>query len=70
MIKRRFRDLPPRLRAAIITVGVAEVALNVAAQVDITRRPPEAIRGSKLRWRLISMINFFGPIEYFRRGRR
>ncbi|MGH8961703.1 MAG: PLDc N-terminal domain-containing protein [Jatrophihabitantaceae bacterium] len=69
MTGRRFRDLSPRTRNLIIALGVVQVALNVAAQLDITRRSRSEIRGSKIRWRLVSLINIFGPITYFRRGR-
>jgi len=69
MAKRRFRELPPPVRKLIIALGTLEVGLNLAAQLDISRRSREEIRGSKLRWRLISLINVFGPVTYFRRGR-
>jgi hypothetical protein len=69
MAKTRFRELPPPVRKLIIAIGAIEVGLNLAAQLDISRRSQEEIRGSKLRWRLISLINVFGPLAYFRRGR-
>lgn len=69
MAKTRFRELPPPVRKLIIALGAIEVGLNLAAQLDISRRSQEEIRGSKLRWRLISLINVFGPLAYFRRGR-
>lgn len=69
MTKTRFRELPPPVRKLIIALGTLEVGLNLAAQLDISRRSQEEIRGSKLRWRLISLINVFGPLAYFRRGR-
>lgn len=69
MAKTRFRELPPPVRKLIIALGTLEVGLNLAAQLDISRRSQEEIRGSKLRWRLISLINVFGPLAYFRRGR-
>ena len=46
-----------------------QVTLFAAAQVDITKRNPEEIRGPKLLWRLICLINFIGPIIYFSIGR-
>jgi hypothetical protein len=70
MAKKRFRDLPPAVRKLVIALGVVQVSLNLAAQVDISRRSRDEIRGSKLRWRLISLINIAGPLTYFRRGRR
>jgi hypothetical protein len=69
MAKRKFKELPAWKRKILIAVGVFEFLLNAAAQIDITRRQPEQVKGSKRRWRLISMINFFGPLAYFRWGR-
>ena len=69
MTNRRFVDLPWPARVVIIVVGALEVGLLAAAQIDITRRPAAQIRGGKLRWRLVSLINIIGPIVYFRRGR-
>lgn len=69
MSKTRFRDLSPRGQALIIVMAIVQISLNAAAQIDITRRSPAEVRGSKLRWRLVSMINFAGPLAYFRWGR-
>lgn len=69
VVKRSWAELPLWVRRAIVGVGAAEMALLLAAQVDISRQPAERIRGSKTTWRLLAFINFFGPITYFRRGR-
>jgi hypothetical protein len=53
----------------LVALGVLQVSLNAAAQVDISRRPASDVRGSKIGWRLISLINVFGPLAYFRWGR-
>jgi hypothetical protein len=70
MAKKKWSELPPLARVAVAVAGALQVGLLVAAQVDITRRPAGAIRGPKWRWRLISMINFIGPLAYFARGRQ
>jgi hypothetical protein len=69
MAKRKFQDLPVAARAAIVVAVVVEVGLLAAAQIDISRRPADRIRGRKRFWRQISLINVVGPIAYFRRGR-
>ena len=69
MAKNSWADLPPRVRTIIIGAGAVEIALLAAAQIDITLRPADRIRGGKLRWRLVSLINVVGPILYFWRGR-
>jgi hypothetical protein len=69
MAKKSWADLPPRVRTLIIGAGAVEIALLAAAQIDITLRPAYRIRSSKLRWRLVSLINVIGPVLYFWRGR-
>jgi hypothetical protein len=69
MAKKSWAELPPRVRTIIIAAGAVELALLAAAQIDITLRPSDRIRGSKLRWRLVSLLNVVGPILYFWRGR-
>jgi hypothetical protein len=64
--KQRFS---PRQRAAIISLGLAELGLKLAAARDIQRRPAEQIRGGKWFWRLMLLVNTFGPLGYFRWAR-
>lgn len=68
--KKRWKDLTPRARLGVMVTGALELALLVAAQRDISRRPAEQIRGSKLLWRAVSLVNFVGPGSYFIFGRR
>lgn len=70
MVKRRFRDLSSRNRVLLVVLGIVQVSLNAAAQIDITRRAADEIRGPKFAWRLVSMVNIVGPVAYFVRGRR
>jgi hypothetical protein len=69
MERKRWQDLTPQQRAGTIVMSVVQLALLAAAQIDISRRPEEQIRGTKQMWRLISFINYFGPIAYFLFGR-
>ena len=68
--KKRWSELPPRQRSAIVAVGVVQVALQIAALIDLWRRPREQVRGSKPLWTALSFLNFFGPLAYFKFGRR
>jgi hypothetical protein len=68
--KRRWKDLPRWAKRAILVAGSVQLSLMATAQADISRRPAEEINGSKLGWRLVSMINFVGPILYFLQGRK
>jgi hypothetical protein len=69
MERKRWQDLTPQQRAGTILMTVLQLALLAAAQIDISRRPEEQIRGTKSMWRMISFINYFGPIAYFLFGR-
>lgn len=63
--------LPANFWALVIPLGLLELVLLVFALVDVIRREPERIRGSKLAWILvIILINILGPICYFMLGRK
>ena len=62
---RRWQDLPPAQRSAVSIIGMIQVALFLAAQIDMIFRPADQVRGKKLYWRLAAFINFFGPLAYF-----
>jgi bacteriorhodopsin len=68
--KRRWRDLSPGKRAAIIGVGVVQNGLLVAALVDLRRRPAKKVRGDKRVWAAASFVSWVGPIAYFTYGRK
>jgi hypothetical protein len=60
----RFREFIPFL----VPVLVIQLALLVAALVDLIRRP--STRGPKWVWALVILfINIIGPIVYFTFGR-
>lgn len=69
-VARRWADLSPRKRALIVVAGGIQIGLLVAAQVDLARRPAHRVRGSKTRWRLLTLVNFVGPLAYFLWGRK
>lgn len=64
------KPLDPRLRVPIAVAAAIQIALTGAALLDIRRRDPNAIRGSKKAWTAASFVNFLGPIAYFVYGRR
>jgi hypothetical protein len=73
MAKRRWSDLSPRLRQAIMLAGAVEAGLKIAALIDLAQRPAGQVRGSKAGWAVaITVVNAAGavPLVYFLRGRR
>jgi len=73
MAKRRWSDLNPRVRQALMVAGAVEAGLKVAALIDLAQRPARQVRGSKAGWAAaIAVVNAAGavPVVYFLRGRR
>ena len=68
--RKTWSDMGKKQQLSVIVGGVVQVALLVAALVDIKRRPAELIRGRKALWVGLSFINYVGPLAYFIIGRR
>jgi len=68
--KRRWSDLSPRARAAIVAAGVVQNSLLVATLIDLRRRPARKIRGDKRLWTAAAFVSWVGPIGYFTYGRK
>jgi hypothetical protein len=68
--KRKFRDQPLGKRIAIVVLGTFQVGLSIATLVDLHRRTPEQVNGSKRWWRLAAFTNTVGPVAYFVFGRK
>jgi hypothetical protein len=71
--KKRWSDLDPRARQAILAGGAFEAGLKVAALIDLAQRPRSNVRGSKAAWAAaLVLVNSAGivPIVYLVRGRR
>lgn len=73
---RNWDDLSPRGKVLMIfrvivqmILGMVQLALLISALRDIRRRPADQIRGSKRLWTMVSLINWVGPIAYFKFGR-
>ncbi|MBS9372359.1 PLDc N-terminal domain-containing protein [Rhodococcus sp. B50] len=68
--KKKFAELSRPQQVLVILLAAVQLSLAVAAWADLATRPAEKVNGSKLRWALTIAVNFFGPIRYFRKGRR
>lgn len=68
--KKKWNEFSPVQKAGTFVAGFVQVALLIAALVDIRRRPAEQIRGRKGLWAAIAFVNWIGPIGYFLFGRK
>ena len=68
--KKKLAELSRPKQALVLLLASLQLSLAVAAWADLATRPAEKVNGSKLRWALTIAVNFFGPIRYFRKGRR
>jgi len=68
--RKTWSDMGKKQQLSVIVGGAVQVALLVAALVDIKRRPAELIRGRKALWVGLSFINYVGPLAYFVLGRK
>jgi hypothetical protein len=71
--KKRWNQLSPSTRKLILAGAAVDGALKIAALIDLARRSPAEVRGSKAKWAVaILVVNSAGalPVYYFARGRR
>jgi len=68
--KKRWSDLSPAAKTAIVVGGALEVVLTTVALRDLVRRPRGDVRGPKALWVLGFVVQPFGPLLYLGVGRR
>ena len=71
-IRGKWEQLNPRTQRTLTVIATVEGVLKAVALIDLARRPPSQVRGSKAAWATaITLINSAGlvPIAYFLRGR-
>jgi hypothetical protein len=68
--RRTWHELTPQQRGGIAVTGAIQVALLIAALLDLRRRPAARINGPKAVWIAAVFVNFIGPISYFIWGRK
>lgn len=72
-LETRWKSLDPRLRRALMIIGLADAGLRAIALADLARRPAGRVRGAKWKWAIVlTLANSAGiaPLTYFTRGRR
>jgi hypothetical protein len=70
MAKKRWSELDPTAKRAIIIGSIIELVLTTVALRDLKRRPSSQVRGPKILWRLLAFVQPVGPIAYLLLGRR
>ncbi len=68
--KKRWSDLSPAARTAIVVGGAAEIVVTSFVLRDLVRRPSRQVRGWKPLWALGCVVQPFGPLLYLWLGRR
>jgi hypothetical protein len=68
--KMKWSELTPTQRVLVVCGGLIQLTLFALAQRDLSHRSADTVNGPKWVWRLATMINFIGPIAYFRCGRK
>ena len=73
MAKKRWSELDPRLKKALVAGAVVDTALKAVALKDLKGRSAAQVNGSRRKWALaLTFVNSAGvlPVAYFLRGRR
>lgn len=70
MKKTQGKDLSPNTRKFLTVGGITQLLLFAASNRDLSRRSASEVRGRKGMWRILTLVNFVGPISYFMFGRR
>ena len=68
--RRRWEDLTPAQRTAIVVGATVEVVLTTVALTDLARRPAAQVRGPKPLWAAGCFVQPVGPVAYLLLGRR
>lgn len=70
MYTKKWSEMNRAQKIAISIMGSIQIGLLLAALLDIRRRAPVEINGSKRLWTALAFVNFIGPIAYFVWGRK
>jgi len=68
--KKKWSELSPAAKRAIIIGGIAEVVVTTIAARDLRRRPSASVRGPKALWLLSFSVQPIGAPLYLIAGRR
>lgn len=70
MGRKRWSELSPATRTAIVVAGLAEIVVTSIALRDLVRRPAALVRGPKPLWGVALFVQPVGSPLYLLFGRR
>lgn len=70
MGRKRWDDLTPGQKGALLTLASVQLSLAATAWADLATRPAERVNGPRWAWAGVIAVNVVGPIAYFAKGRR
>ena len=70
MAHKKWRDMSTAQKTRIVLQPLVHLGLLAAVLLDIRRRAPNRIRGSKRLWRIAAFVQPIGPISYVLFGRK
>ncbi len=70
LANKKWRDMSTAQKTRIVVQPMAHLRLLAAVLLDIRRRAPDRIRGSKRLWTVAAFVQPIGPIGYFLFGRK
>ena len=68
--RKRWSELSPAARTAIVVGAFAEAVVTAIALQDLVRRPASKVRGSKFLWAIGCFVQPIGSPLYLVVGRR
>ncbi len=67
---KQWSEFTTAQRTGVVAAGALELALTLTAAVDLVHRPAEQVRGPKLAWWPLLLVQPIGPVGYLLVGRR
>ncbi|KAA9105558.1 PLDc N-terminal domain-containing protein [Microbacterium rhizomatis] len=65
MSRRNFSEVSTPGRIGIVVGGIVQVAFAFLAFWDLWHRPAANVKGPKLAWVPVLLVNWIGPASYF-----
>jgi hypothetical protein len=63
-MSKSWKDLSPRTRTTLLTLGSLQLAMAATAWTDLALRPADKLRGPKPWWAAVIAVGVLGPAAY------